>query len=56
MTLIADHPFNVITTIGGMVDGLGCYEVTNSTVLCRATAQPNNTATGGGGKAPKGNN
>lgn len=48
VNLVIGQPFNVITTIGGRIDGLGCFDVSNSTVRCDATIEP-----GGGGGSKK---
>jgi hypothetical protein len=40
ITLIPGQPMTVITTIGGKVDGLGCFDVTNTTIQCDATVEP----------------
>jgi hypothetical protein len=50
VNLVIGQPFNVITTIGGRIDGLGCFDVSNSTIQCDATIEPGD---GGGSKKKK---
>lgn len=40
VNLFIGQPFQVVTTVGGQLDGLGCFDVANSTILCNATVEP----------------
>jgi len=57
VVLIPGQPFNVISTIGGTLDGVGCFDVSNSTIQCDATLEPTTGEDGAdGGGANGGNN
>lgn len=49
ISIFIGQPFQVITTIGGQLDGLGCFDVTNSSLFCNATVEPPGDGDGGGG-------
>jgi len=50
VVLIPGQPFNVISTIGGtLASGVGCFDVSNSTIQCDATLEPTTGDNGGGG-------
>lgn len=40
INLFIGQPFQVVTTIGGQVNGSGCFDVSNSTILCEASVEP----------------
>ena len=40
ITLITEQNFTVITTIGAEVDGVGCFDVSESSISCSATVEP----------------
>jgi len=54
INLFIGQPFQVVTTIGGQRDGLGCFDVSNSTLQCNATVEPtgDDDDSGGGGAPP----
>ena len=52
INIFIGQPFQVITTIGGQSDGLGCFSVSNSTLQCNATVEPTGDDDDAGG-APK---
>ncbi len=52
ITLIPGQPFNVITTVGGTVGGLGCFDVSNTTIQCDATVTPTGGENGDAPDAP----
>ncbi len=54
--LIPGQPFNVITTIGGTLNGIGCFDVSESIVQCNATVNPGGGDDGGTGTSKSKNN
>lgn len=57
ISLFVGQPFQVVTTIGGQLDGVSCFDVSNSTVQCDATVEPtddgDDTGSGGVGNETK---
>jgi len=49
VTLFIGREFQVVTTIGGQLNGLGCFSAVNSTLQCDATVTPTDSEEGGGG-------
>ena len=40
ITLIPDEDFNVVTTIGGALNGVTCADISSATINCPATVEP----------------
>jgi len=57
INIFVGQVFQVVTTIGGQLNGLGCFEVSNSTLQCNATIEPtgddDDSGGGGGGGSKK---